>query len=584
MRKKLIPILLILALVVSLMPMMPVLAVEPRATLTVTADKQEVNPGDTINYTIKVKTTGPICSIYTELGIPEGLTYVANSGKLDSNFVNQMGDIAEIDYTEETRRITVLDLDPLNISGEITVATFKCTVNENTTSGNYTVELRDTEFANENMDALPASEFSSVNSTIKVSVPATGISLNKTTLTLDAGKTDTLVATVEPATADQGVIWESEDSSTVSVVNGVVTALKTTNEPVTITVYTLDKTHSATCEVTVVCAHENTTKHEAVPSTCMVQGNGEYVTCDDCGEVISGTNAKLPLADHSYGKLIEKVDAIHTADELKDGVDAHYKCSVCGKLFDENKQEATEEDLVIKAAHQYGEWEADTEDHWKECGCGNIVDQEAHKGGTATCTEKAKCEVCGAEYGEVDSSNHVNTETRNAVEATCIKEGYTGDLYCKDCGIELQKGTVIPLAEHKGGTATCVEKAKCMVCGAEYGEINPLMHANTELRDAVEATTETEGYTGDLYCLDCQRVVRQGEVIPVKTVEQEETAVTDETETVAEENKESTDATKPKTGDNSNITLWISLLVISGICFIGIAKCKTKRNISKHSK
>ena len=586
MRKKCISILLILALVISLIPIAPVLAAEPRATLTVTADKQEANPGDTINYTIKIKTTGDICSIYTELGIPTGLTYVANSGKLDSNFINQIGDIEEIDYTEEFRRITVLDLDPLNINGEITVATFQCTVDDNAKSGNYTVELKDVEIANENMDALPAGEFSVGNSTIKVSIPATGISLDNTSLTLEAGKTGTLTATVLPADAEQNVIWESEDSSIVSVDNkGVVTGLKTTNEPITITAYTTDRKYSASCEVTVICAHTNTTTHEAVASTCEVQGNNEYVTCDDCGKVISGSDEKLPLADHTYGTLITKVEPIHTAEELVDGMEAHYKCSVCGKLFDENKQEVTEEELIIKApAHQYGEWQADTTNHWKECGCGNIIDQGTHEGGEATCTQQATCEICGAKYGEINPSNHVNTEIRDAIAATCTEEGYSGDTYCSDCGEKLAEGEITEPTGHKGGTATCINKAICSECGIEYGEINPSVHANTELRNAVEATTETEGYTGDLYCLDCEKIVRQGEVIPVKTVEQEETTEPEEKieETVAEEN---TDATKPNTGDNSNMPLWISLLVISGISFIGIAKCKTtKRRVSKHSK
>lgn len=70
----------------------------------------------------------------------------------------------------------------------------------------------------------------------------------------------------------------------------------------------------------------------------------EYVTCDTCGKVVSGSDEKLPLAEHEYGTLIEKVEPIHTAEELKDGKEAYYQCSVCGKLFNEEKQEVTEED------------------------------------------------------------------------------------------------------------------------------------------------------------------------------------------------------------------------------------------------
>ena len=98
------------------------------------------------------------------------------------------------------------------------------------------------------------------------------------------------------------------------------------------------------------CKHKNTTTHPAVASTCLVQGNNEYVTCDDCGKVVSGSSAKLPLADHNYGDLIARVEPSYENGTAIDGMKAHYKCSVCGKLFDESKKAVTAEDLVIKAS------------------------------------------------------------------------------------------------------------------------------------------------------------------------------------------------------------------------------------------
>ena len=53
------------------------------------------------------------------------------------------------------------------------------------------------------------------------------------------------------------------------------------------------------------------------------------------------------------------------------------------------------------------------------------------------------------EVGKVNPNNHVNTETRNQKKATCTEEGYTGDLYCKDCNKCLQKGETIPKTDHK---------------------------------------------------------------------------------------------------------------------------------------
>ena len=48
-----------------------------------------------------------------------------------------------------------------------------------------------------------------------------------------------------------------------------------------------------------------------------------------------------------------------------------------------------------------GEWKNDETHHWHECTCGEIDTKVEHSGGTATETEKAKCEVCGASYGEL---------------------------------------------------------------------------------------------------------------------------------------------------------------------------------------
>lgn len=68
---------------------------------------------------------------------------------------------------------------------------------------------------------------------------------------------------------------------------------------------------------------------------------------------------------------------------------------------------------------------------------------------------------------------------------------------------------------HTGGKATCTHQAKCSVCNERYGELNPDNHAYaTEIRNAVAATTETEGYTGDTYCKGCGAMIRKGSVIP----------------------------------------------------------------------
>ena len=282
---------------------------------------------------------------------------------------------------------------------------------------------------------------------------------------------------------------------------------------------------------TVECIHSHTTVHEAVASNCLTHGHAEYVTCDECGKVISGSAEELPLADHNYGNLIAKVNPIHTSIKLENGVEAHYECSVCGKLFNENKVEVTKEDLIIPAEHNYGEsWESDDDNHWKQCECGSRIEQESHKGGEATCVSKAICEVCGKEYGELDPTNHKHTEIRNAFAATTETEGYTGDVYCIDCGRLIEKGKVIP------------------VIGSDID--NPVDETNPTVPDDESDITQP----------------------------------TDEKEDTINDSKETTELSRPQTDDNSNISLWIGLLVISGISFILIAKNGFKRKVGNQAK
>ena len=63
-----------------------------------------------------------------------------------------------------------------------------------------------------------------------------------------------------------------------------------------------------------------------------------------------------------------------------------------------------------------------------------------------------------------DCKHTGGTEIKDAKDATCTENGYTGDTYCKDCEAKLESGKVIPAAGHKGGTATCKDKAVCEVC------------------------------------------------------------------------------------------------------------------------
>ena len=147
--------------------------------------------------------------------------------------------------------------------------------------------------------------------------------------------------------------------------------------------------------------------HTGGTATCT-----EQATCERCNEKYGSA------LGHKCGDLISKIEPTCSTT----GTEAHYKCSVCNKVFkdDELKTETTLADLTIAInpnAHNFGEWitneGADT--HTRVCSFNNEHSEtENCHGGTATCTEQAVCEKCNAKYGEL--ANH---EYENGVCIVC---------------------------------------------------------------------------------------------------------------------------------------------------------------------
>lgn len=63
-----------------------------------------------------------------------------------------------------------------------------------------------------------------------------------------------------------------------------------------------------------------------------------------------------------------------------------------------------------------------------------VTVNDGHTGGTATCTERAVCEVCGKVYGEPDPKNHTDLQHIPAKAATKTTTGNIEYWYCEDCG------------------------------------------------------------------------------------------------------------------------------------------------------
>ena len=163
--------------------------------------------------------------------------------------------------------------------------------------------------------------------------------------------------------------------------------------------------------------------------------------------------------------------------------------------------------------HAWGEWSsAGNGTHIRSCTRSNCdaVDTASCTGGTATCSAKAVCVTCGAEYGEKDSNNHA-LEQHAAKAATCTEPGWNAYDTCKNC--DYTTYVELPALNHafvyyKAKTPTCTEIGwdayeACSRCNyTTYAEQPALKHALVQ--HAAKAPTCTEkGWDAYETCSRC---------------------------------------------------------------------------------
>ena len=240
------------------------------------------------------------------------------------------------------------------------------------------------------------------------------------------------------------------------------------------------------------------------------------------------------VCDNAYGEVDSSV---HKSDEfvyVSNGDGTHtkkYKC--CNAVAAEPENCSGEaatvcgEKSVCEVCHtEYGEplahdwdteWTTTETQHWHKCkrtGCEAKKDEADHTVGTAaTCTAKAVCATCNAEYGEKDANNH-DLENHAAKAPTCTEAGWDEYVTCKRTGCTYTTYQAKPALGHDwdtewttsetqhwhkckrtgcnaknaesdhtvGTAATCTAKAVCAACNAEYGEKNAENHTETTYR------------------------------------------------------------------------------------------------------
>ena len=194
--------------------------------------------------------------------------------------------------------------------------------------------------------------------------------------------------------------------------------------------------------------------------------------------------------------------------------------------------------VTVNNGHTFGEWVSDNDGtHTRKCtvdGC-NAFETENCSGGNATCTKKAVCDVCGKDYGELDKTNH-----EGGVQEWTTRTAFVHEQKWNCCGAVIVTSEV---HEWKDG--------ECRECGYVC------LHNDTDKNHICD------------YCK--------------KTISTYENAATEEiknADTVTA--KLPDDSKSPQTGDNSNIILWIALLIISGGVIQGVtAFGKSKKHSAK---
>ena len=148
------------------------------------------------------------------------------------------------------------------------------------------------------------------------------------------------------------------------------------------------------------------------------------------------------------------------------------KCETCGVACKHVWKDGKCETCGIACKHVWKDGKCETcgvacKHVWKDGKCETCGIACKHSGGTATCKDKAVCEVCRQPYGELDKGNHADLKKVDAKKATYTKEGNITYWYCAGCGKyysdaeatkEITKAdTVIPRKTHSsnpGSTGT----------------------------------------------------------------------------------------------------------------------------------
>ena len=223
----------------------------------------------------------------------------------------------------------------------------------------------------------------------------------------------------------------------------------------------------------------------------------------------------------------------------------HWLKCACG--YEEEGKAHVLVDLICHCGYKAPGWDhvhsfdilrCDSDGHWYECVCNKRGEKTLHSGGTATCTEAAKCEICTVSYGDFADHNYSNviiSEENHSYQCACGKtqepEAHSFVNGVCACGYNAMSAThthqfsslkynekehwyecickvSFSKEAHNGGKSTCEDEATCEVCRQKYGDLGHKWN-NGEL--TMPNTVDTSGmitYT----CSECEE--KKVEIVP----------------------------------------------------------------------
>ena len=286
----------------------------------------------------------------------------------------------------------------------------------------------------------------------------------------------------------------------------------------------------------------------------------DRITLDNIQPVISGIEngktyceAQTVTVDEKYVDTVTVNGTVVTLDAdggfVLSPTNGEQKIVVTDKAG--NNAEMT---VTVNNGHTFGEWVSDNDGkHTRKCtvdGC-DAFETENCSGGNATCTEKAVCDVCGKAYGEFDGTNH-----EGGVQEWTTRTTFNHEQKWNCCG-----AVIVASEAHEWKDGVCRE------CGYVC------LHNDADkdhICDYCKKTiSEHEDKDKNHICDYCKKTISAHEDATPEEIKKPDTVTA-----------KPDDSKSPQTGDNSNLILWIALLIISGGVMKGVTAFGKSKNHS----